>query len=159
MSEPQLTHVDESGKAQMVDVGQKPTTRRHACAAATVRMSESAAQAVRDNSSRKGDVLQVARLAAIGAAKRTDEWIPLCHSIGLDKVSVEFEWLTGTTLEVTVSAVATGKTGVEMEAMVACSCAALTIYDMCKAIDRTMTIESVRLLSKSGGQRGDYQRS
>ena len=116
------------------------------------------AYAIRNNQLTKGEVLQVARLAAIGAAKRTDELIPLRHSLGLDAVEVSFEWSSETQLKISVTTQSTSRTGVEMEAMVAASIAALTVYDMCKAIDREMTIGSIQLESKSGGTRGDYQR-
>jgi cyclic pyranopterin phosphate synthase len=121
-------------------------------------MNAATAEAVRDNQLRKGDVLQVARLAAIAAAKRTDELIPLCHTVPLDEVQVDFQWLEPTRLQVRATAHATGQTGVEMEALVAASLAALTIYDMCKASDRSLTIECIQLESKSGGVRGDYHR-
>lgn len=121
-------------------------------------MQPGTAQAIRNNQLSKGEVLQVARLAAIGAAKRTDELIPLCHSLGLDSVEVNFEWASETELKISVTTQSTSRTGVEMEAMVAASIAALTVYDMCKAIDREMIVSNVQLESKSGGTRGDYQR-
>jgi cyclic pyranopterin monophosphate synthase len=154
-----LTHVDEQGAARMVDVGAKSVTFRSATARAVCNMNIETAESVRANSIRKGDVLQVARLAGIGAAKRTDELIPLCHSVLLDSVSVEFEWLTDTALQVLATANCSGRTGVEMEAMVAVSMASLTVYDMCKASDREIRIERVELLRKSGGVRGDFERS
>ncbi len=154
----QLTHVDSLGKARMVDVGDKPTTHRTAAARAICVMNAATAQAIRDNSLSKGDVLQVARLAGISAAKRTDELIPLCHSVPLDAVQVEFQWLDLTRLQVVTTASCTGRTGVEMEALVAASVAALTVYDMCKSGDRAMSIEVIQLQSKSGGARGDFQR-
>jgi len=153
-----LTHVDAQGHARMVSVAEKPVTRRTASATAVCAMNATTAEAVRENQLRKGDVLQVARLAAIAAAKRTDELIPLCHTVPLDEVQVEFQWLEPTRLQVRVTARATGQTGVEMEALVAAGLAALTIYDMCKASDRSMTIECIQLQSKSGGVRGDYHR-
>ncbi len=107
----------------------------------------------------KGDVLSVARIAAIQAAKRTDELIPLCHSLPLDGVQVEFQWLSQTELKILVTASVTAQTGVEMEALVGASLAALTVYDMCKAVDRSLSIESIVLESKSGGASGDYQRT
>ncbi|QDV26623.1 Cyclic pyranopterin monophosphate synthase accessory protein [Aureliella helgolandensis] len=143
----------------MIDVGDKAVSRRSATASAHCRMNADTARAVRGNSLRKGDVLQVARLAAIGAAKRTDELIPLCHSIPLDSVQVAFAWLEPELLEIQVTAVATGKTGVEMEAMVGASLAALTVYDMCKSSDREMVVENVQLLHKVGGVRGEFQRA
>lgn len=153
-----FTHLDEFGAAQMVDVGGKPHSRRTACARAVCTMSPTTAKSIREVTSKKGDVLPVARLAGIGAAKRTDELIPLCHGIPIERVDVEFEWLNETQLEIRVTSACTGKTGVEMEAMVGASIAALTVYDMCKAMDREMQIGSVELLSKTGGSRGDYHR-
>lgn len=158
MEEEHLTHVDRTGAAQMVDVGGKAVTRRTAVAEAVCRMNQAAADAIRHNNHRKGDVLQVARIAAISGAKRTDELIPLCHSVPMDQLATEFEWLDRCTLRIEVVAVATGKTGVEMEAMMGASLAALTIYDMCKAMDRSIRIEQVSLCSKTGGSRGDYVR-
>lgn len=142
----------------MIDVGDKSITRRRATAQAVCVMNLETAQAVRSNTLRKGDVLQVARLAAIAAAKRTDELIPLCHTLPLESVGVQFQWLDDTRLQIQVTTAATARTGVEMEAMVAASLAALTIYDMCKSSDRQLTIEGVQLLNKSGGARGDFQR-
>ena len=155
-NETKLTHVDGTGTARMVDVGAKPVSQRTARARAICSMQAATAQAIRENTSKKGDVLQVARIAAIGAAKRTDELIPLCHSIALDCVDVEFHWLDGQRLQIEVVSATSGKTGVEMEALVGASLAALTVYDMCKAMDRSLRIESVELLSKTGGTRGDY---
>ncbi len=153
-----LTHVDPQGRARMVDVGDKPVSQRLASATAICVMNAVTAQAIRDNSMSKGDVLQVARLAGITAAKRTDELIPLCHTVPLDSVHLEFHWLEPTRLQVLTTARSTGRTGVEMEALVAASVAALTVYDMCKSSDRAMTIEGIQLQSKSGGARGDFQR-
>lgn len=153
-----LTHIDDSGQARMVNVGDKPDSKRFATASAVCRMQSSTATMIQQNQLAKGDVLHVARLAAIMAAKRTDELIPLCHSIPLNGVEVAFEWLGPTQLKIAVDVQSTGKTGVEMEAMVAVSIAALTIYDMCKAVDRTMSVEVVQLESKSGGVRGDFRR-
>lgn len=153
-----LSHIDPQGSAHMVDVGDKSITRRQATARAVCVMNAETAQAVRNNTLRKGDVLSVARLAAIAAAKRTDELIPLCHTLPLESVEVHFQWLGDQRLEVQVTTAATARTGVEMEAMVAASLAALTIYDMCKSSDRQLTIEQVQLLNKTGGARGDFQR-
>lgn len=154
-----LSHIDPQGNAHMVDVGDKSITRRQATAQAVCVMNAETAQAVRNNTLRKGDVLQVARLAAIAAAKRTDELIPLCHTLPLESVGVQFQWLDEQRLQIQVTTAATARTGVEMEAMVAASLAALTIYDMCKSSDRQLTIEQVQLLYKSGGARGDFQRA
>lgn len=153
-----LTHLDAAGKARMVDVGSKPETARSATAAGRVRMSKDAFSALAGGTAKKGDVLAVARVAGIQAAKRTSEWIPLCHAIPLSSVTVDFE-LDSKALAVDVTATATcvGRTGVEMEALVAVSCASLTIYDMLKAVDRSIVIERVRLLAKSGGKSGDWR--
>ncbi len=153
-----LSHVDSQGAARMVDIGDKPVSRRAATARAVCAMNLATAEAVRNNSATKGDVLGVARLAGIGAAKRTDELIPLCHGLPLESVAVDFSWLDTTHLEVTATVHCTGKTGVEMEALVAANVAALTVYDMCKSSDRAMRIEWVELVRKSGGVRGDFER-
>lgn len=153
-----MSHVDEAGKARMVDVGEKSISRRVAVAQAVVVLSEAASEAIRSNTIKKGDVLGVARIAAIAAAKRTDELIPLCHSVPLDKLEVRFLWLDACRLKIEAEAIATARTGVEMEALVASTNAALTVYDMCKAIDKSISIEAVELVSKTGGLRGDYQR-
>jgi cyclic pyranopterin monophosphate synthase len=154
-----FSHLDASGDAQMVNVGSKQISVRQASATASCLMKASTADAIRADQIGKGNVLQVARLAAISAAKRTDELIPLCHSIGLDSVTVEFNWPNPQHLRIVVLTQATARTGVEMEALVAASIAALTVYDMCKSIDREMQITQVEVLSKSGGSRGDFQRS
>ena len=154
-----FSHLDEDGAAQMVHVGQKPISLRTAVASAVCKMNLQTADAVRAQATAKGDVLQVARLAAISAAKRTDELIPLCHSLPLDSVEVEFRWVDPQRLEISVRVRATGRTGVEMEAMTAASVGALTVYDMCKASDRAMEIGEIRLLRKTGGVRGDYERN
>jgi cyclic pyranopterin phosphate synthase len=155
----QLNHLDADGNARMVDVGDKPATSRTAQAASRIAMSVEAAEAIRGQALKKGDAMAVARIAAISAVKQTSQLIPLCHLILIDGVNVDFEWLDPQTLECRVSVRSTGKTGVEMEALTAASVAALAIYDMCKAIDRSMEIQSVRLLEKTGGQRGDFHRS
>ncbi|MBX3423987.1 MAG: cyclic pyranopterin monophosphate synthase MoaC [Pirellulaceae bacterium] len=154
----QLTHLDSSGQARMVNVADKPVSLRTATASALCSMNAATAQAIRDNQVAKGDVLSVAKLAAISACKRTSELIPLCHNVGLDGVNVEFQWLSPCQLQITVQSQATARTGVEMEAMVGASVAALTVYDMCKSSDRSLSISQVLLLSKSGGLRGDYRR-
>ena len=158
MSE-RLTHLDERGRARMVDVGGKEITHRVCVARGEVRMSRATLEKISDGSLAKGDVLAAARLAGIVAAKRTDEWIPLAHALPLDSVRVELEPdLEGERLVIEARAEAHWKTGVEMEALVAVSAAGLTVYDMCKAVDRGMTIESVRLVHKRGGKSGDYTR-
>lgn len=158
MSE-RLTHLDEQGRARMVDVGEKPITRRECVACAEVHMEPATLAKITDGEIPKGDVLATARLAGIQAAKRTDEWIPLAHPLPLDSVEVE---LTpdpaGTRLFVQATVRAHWRTGVEMEALVAASAAGLTVYDMCKAVDRSMRLEAVRLVRKSGGKSGDWQR-
>ncbi|TNE31167.1 MAG: cyclic pyranopterin monophosphate synthase MoaC [Alphaproteobacteria bacterium] len=150
-----LTHLDETGAAHMVDIGAKAATARKAVAGGVIRMSADALAAIKAGDAPKGDVLGTARIAAIMAAKRTSDLIPLCHPIGLDSVDVEFEFAEGG-VRVTASASLTGKTGVEMEAMVAASVALLTIYDMAKALDKGMVIGEVRLLEKFGGKSGHW---
>ena len=155
-TEPQLTHVDQSGAAQMVDVGHKPDTRREAVARGRVAMRPQTLALIRDNALDKGDVLAVARIAGIMAAKNTSQLIPLCHPLPLSKVAVEFDLdADASAVNIAATARTTGKTGVEMEALTAVSVAALTIYDMCKAVDRAMRIEAVRLARKTGGKSGD----
>lgn len=152
-----LSHVGPEGDARMVDVGDKAVTRRSARAEGAVRMSAAAFELVRSDAVEKGDVLGVARLAGIQAAKRTAELIPLCHPLALDRIDVEATLdpsLPG--VRVTATAGVEGKTGVEMEALTAVAVACLTVYDMVKAADRAMTIEAVRLVHKSGGRSGDY---
>jgi len=153
-----FSHLDAQGSARMVNVGDKPVTQRRASASAICEMNRLTADAIRAGQIGKGDVLQVARLAAISASKRTDELIPLCHSLGLDSVEVEFHWLDPQQLQIVVHVQATAKTGVEMEAMLAASVGALTVYDMCKSSDRALRIMNLQLISKSGGVRGDYAR-
>jgi cyclic pyranopterin phosphate synthase len=155
-----LSHVDVTGRARMVDVTEKPVTRRTAIAEGLVRMSEKAFALVRENAVAKGDVLRTAEVAGTMAGKRTGELIPLCHPLPLDLVQVECSAapeLPG--VRITATAAATGRTGVEMEALTAVSVACLTVYDMVKAVDRAMTIECIRLLEKTGGTRGDWRRS
>jgi len=152
-----LSHIDDQGKARMVDVGSKDVTDRVAVAGAEIHMEQSTLELVQSGWFDKGDVLGVARVAGVMAAKKTSDLIPLCHPLALTQVLVEFENLepeTGLLVRSTVKT--SGKTGVEMEALTAASVAALTVYDMCKAVDRSMTIDKVRLLRKSGGKSGDY---
>jgi cyclic pyranopterin phosphate synthase len=153
-----LTHIDESGNARMVDVGDKQQTAREAVASARVRTREDVVQQIAAHALGKGDVLAVARVAGIMAAKRTAELIPLCHPLSLDTVAVDFD-LGRETIEIRASARTHGKTGVEMEALAAAAVAGLTIYDMCKAVDRRMVIERVQLEQKSGGKSGQFSRS
>jgi len=154
-----LTHLDEHGKATMVDVSDKSASLREARAFARVRMQAQTLALVADNGLKKGDVLAVARIAGIQAAKKCADLIPLCHPLMLTKVAVDFVLNTeDSSIEITSYCKLTGQTGVEMEALTAASVAALTIYDMCKAVDMGMVIEEVCLLEKSGGRRGHYQR-
>lgn len=153
-----LTHLDADGRAEMVDVGSKPETERVAVAEGAVIMGAETLEAILHGNMKKGDVVAVARLAGIMAAKRTHELIPLCHPLALTKVAVDIEpddSLPG--LRVRSMARVTGKTGVEMEALTAASVACLTIYDMAKALDRNMTITGLRLLEKMGGQSGSWR--
>jgi cyclic pyranopterin phosphate synthase len=157
----ELSHVDESGQARMVDVGAKDDTERVAIARARVCMRPATLALIRANAAKKGDVLTVAQVAGIQAAKRTHELIPLCHPLLLTHISLELEpgelgdeaWV-----DLTATVRTTGKTGVEMEALTAASIAALTVYDMCKAVDRGMTITGVRLAHKKGGKSGEWNR-
>jgi cyclic pyranopterin phosphate synthase len=154
-----LTHVNDRGEAKMVDVGGKAATRRSATACSSILMSRQAADAIRNDALKKGDCIAVARIAAIQAAKQASNLIPLCHMLLIDSVDVTHEWLTPTELRWAITVTSTGPTGVEMEALTAASVAALTVYDMCKAVDRSMVISRVLLLSKVGGARGDYNRT
>lgn len=155
----QLTHTDARGKAVMVDVGGKPVSRRTAVATATVLLPAKAFRLVQENQLTKGDALGVARLAGIMAAKQTATLIPLCHPLPLDRVAVSVELAAERSAAiVTATCQTTARTGVEMEALTAAALAALTLYDMCKAVSHDITITDVRLVSKTGGQRGDYQR-
>lgn len=184
MSMSNFPHLNADGAARLVDISEKPATRRHAVAKSRISMAEETAWALRsatgqplpgdpndhagmkqaDNGAflhpelKKGDCFPIARIAAIQAAKNACQWIPLCHMIPLDAVDVSYAWLSKNELEWTVSVTATWKTGVEMEALAGASAAALTTYDMCKAIDRSMEITQIALWSKSGGKSGDYHR-
>lgn len=151
-----LTHLDAAGAAHMVDVSGKAETRREAIASGHVAMSPAALSAIRDGAAAKGDVLAVARVAGIMAAKKTAELIPLCHPLPLDRVAIDFAF-DDSGVVATATATTTGKTGVEMEAMTAVSVALLTIYDMAKAVDKAMTIGGVHLVSKTGGKSGDWR--
>jgi cyclic pyranopterin phosphate synthase len=153
-----LTHFDDRGGSRMVDVSGKPVTDRRATASGLVRMAPETLRLILDRRVAKGDVLEVARLAGIMAAKRTGDLIPLCHPLGLDAVEVVLEPTDDHTLRIEAAARVQGRTGVEMEALTAVTVAALTVYDMCKAVDRSMTIDEVRLEAKSGGRSGDYRR-
>jgi cyclic pyranopterin phosphate synthase len=155
-----LTHLDGEGNARMVDVGDKPVTGRRAVARAVVRMAPETAAAVVAGDAPKGDVLGTARIAGIQAAKRTGELIPLCHPLALDHVDVDARVDAGAgTVTLTAEVRVTARTGVEMEAMTAAAVAALTVYDMVKGLERGVTVEDVRLISKSGGRSGHWQRA
>jgi len=152
-----LTHFDAAGQAHMVDVGGKEETHRVAVATGCIRMQPATFALVESGSAKKGDVIGIARTAAIMASKRTAELIPLCHPIALNRVAVDFELHPeDSTIHCTVTAETRGRTGVEMEALTAAQIGLLTIYDMCKAVDRGMTIDGVRLLEKHGGKSGDW---
>jgi len=153
----ELTHLDEQGKARMVDVAAKAETARVAVASGRILLAPETVQLLRDNAVPKGDVIAVARVAGIMAAKKTSELIPLCHPLPITKVSLDFVILE-TEVEITATVGVTGKTGVEMEALTAVSVAALTIYDMVKAVDRVAVITDIRLDEKSGGKSGDFRR-
>lgn len=152
-----LSHFDESGQAVMVDVAAKPVTARSATARARVVMQRATLDLILAGGAKKGDVLGVARLAGIMAAKRTADLIPLCHPLPLDAVAVDLVPAPPETVEITATVRTTGRTGVEMEALTAASIAALTVYDMCKAVDRGMRVEGLRLVAKSGGKSGDFR--
>ena len=158
MTRQPFTHLDARGHARMVDVGGKEITRRSATASAIVRTTPAVIRAIRRQAVAKGDVLAVARIAGIQAAKRTDELIPLCHSLGLDAVDVALT-LGRSEVRVRATASLSGRTGVEMEALTAAATAALTVYDMCKALDRGMVIDAVQLEEKSGGRSGLWRRA
>ncbi|MDL1861974.1 cyclic pyranopterin monophosphate synthase MoaC [Betaproteobacteria bacterium PRO7] len=152
-----LTHFDDAGQAHMVDVGGKEPTHRIAVAAGRIRMQPMTLDLVRSGTAQKGDVLGVARIAAIQAAKKTSELIPLCHPLPITRIAVDFSIdENACTIECRATVETRGPTGVEMEALTAVQIGLLTIYDMCKAVDRGMIIESVRLLEKHGGKSGDY---
>lgn len=154
-----LTHLDAEGRARMVDVGGKPVTERECVARGAVHMAAGTLDAIREGRILKGDVFATARIGAIQAAKRTHEWIPLAHPLPLDLVDVELvPDPAGPCVRIEATARATARTGVEMEALVAVTAAGLVVYDMCKAIDRGMTLEAVRLVRKRGGKSGDWTR-
>ena len=150
-----LTHIDGDGAAHMVDVSAKADTAREAQAEGTIWLNADTLEAISANALKKGDVLATARIAGIMAAKQTSDLIPLCHPLALSKVTVDFEFLDDS-IRTTTMARLTGKTGVEMEALTACSIALLTIYDMAKAMQKDMVISDIRLLSKTGGKSGDW---
>jgi cyclic pyranopterin phosphate synthase len=155
----ELSHFDSEGASRMVDVGAKPVTARMARASGRVRMAPETLALIRDRRLAKGDVLEVARLAGIMAAKQTSQLIPLCHQLPLDAVEISFSFLDESVVAIEATARVTARTGVEMESLLAVSVAALTIYDMCKAVDRSMAIEQIQLEEKQGGRSGRYQRA
>lgn len=154
-----LTHFNQAGEAHMVDIADKESSKRRAVAAGRIVMQAQTLELIQQGKHKKGDVLGVARIAGIMATKRTADLVPMCHPLALTHVSVEFETnVAQSSIECTVTAETTGKTGVEMEALNGVQVTLLTIYDMCKAVDRGMVISDVRLLQKSGGKSGDWQR-
>jgi cyclic pyranopterin phosphate synthase len=155
----ELSHFDSSGASRMVNVGEKDLTRRVARASAIVTMMSDTQQVIRQRAAAKGDVLEVARLAGIMAAKRTSDLIPLCHPILIDSAEVAFGFPDDRTIRIEATVQVTARTGVEMEALTACATAALTIYDMCKGVDRSMSIEQIQLEEKSGGRSGHFRRA
>ncbi len=158
MSNDKFTHFDDAGNAHMVDVGDKAVTERTATAAGRVHMQSSTLSQIIDGQMKKGDVLQVARLAGIMAAKRTPDLIPLCHPLALTSIKVDLSAdQDNSWVEISATVKLSGKTGVEMEALTAVSVAALTVYDMCKAVDRDMQIGDIRLLHKAGGKSGEFK--
>jgi cyclic pyranopterin monophosphate synthase len=154
----ELSHFDPGGARRMVDVGQKPVTRRTARASGVVRMAVETLSMIRDRHTAKGDVLEIARLAGIMATKRTADLIPLCHPLAIEAVSLAFHFRDDRALGIEATVQVEAKTGVEMEALMAVSVAALTVYDMCKSVDRSMTIERIQLEDKSGGRSGRWSR-
>lgn len=154
-----LTHFDNSGQAHMVDVGDKPESKRVAIASGTINMLPTTLKLILEGNAKKGDVLGIARIAAIQASKKTSELIPLCHPISLTKVAISFEVDEKlSTISCIATCETTGQTGVEMEALTAVNVGLLTIYDMCKAVDRGMVMTDIKLLEKHGGKSGDWQR-
>ncbi len=156
---PELSHFDEHGASRMVDVGRKPETERTASASGLVRMAAATVALIKDRKAAKGDVLEVARLAGIQAAKRTGELIPLCHPLPITAVAVDFAFVDDSSLAIEATVKTVGRTGVEMEALTAVSVAALAVYDMVKSTDRGVVIERIRLEEKTGGVRGDWRRA
>jgi cyclic pyranopterin phosphate synthase len=154
----ELTHINAKGEAKMVDVSPKDDTVREAVVTGGVKMNPETLTKIKQNQMKKGDVLAAARIAGIMGAKKTPDLIPLCHTILVSEISVDFEFIGDDYIKINAMAKSTGKTGVEMEAMTAAAVSALTIYDMCKAIDRGMSIENICLQKKSGGKSGTYIR-
>lgn len=153
-----LSHFDADGKAHMVDVSSKEPTKRVAIAKGRIEMKPETLSRIRDQKVQKGNVLEIARLAGIMGSKRTSDLVPLCHPISISSVRLEFAFSDASTIEVSATVEATDRTGVEMEALTSVTVAALTIYDMCKSVDREMTINDIRLTHKSGGKSGTFDR-
>jgi cyclic pyranopterin phosphate synthase len=158
MNEPTLTHIDENGASRMVDVSNKEITERVAVAHASVTMNAQTFSLIMDKQVAKGDVLEVARVAGIMAAKKTSELIPMCHPLSINSVKIDYTNNSKDTIKITAEVKITAKTGVEMEALTAVSVCALTIYDMCKSADRSMQISDIFLLKKSGGKSGVFEK-
>ncbi len=158
MNEPKLTHIDENGASRMVDVSNKEITERIALAHATVSMTAQTFSLIMDKQVAKGDVLEVARVAGIMAAKKTSELIPMCHPLNINSVKIDYSDNSKDTIEITAEVKITAKTGVEMEALTAVSVCALTIYDMCKSADKSMLISDIYLARKTGGKSGAFKR-
>jgi cyclic pyranopterin phosphate synthase len=158
MTEPSFSHVNAAGEANMVDISGKSVTARRAVATAVIHMQPETLRAIESDALKKGEVLAVARVAGIQGAKRCADLIPLCHPLPLTKVQIDFARLTDTQLHIEAQCTVEGKTGVEMEALTAASIAALTVYDMCKAIDKTMVISDLSVQEKQGGKSGDWHR-
>lgn len=158
MNEPTLTHIDENGASRMVDVSNKDVTERIASAHATVTMNNQTFSLIMDKQVAKGDVLEVARVAGIMAAKKTSELIPMCHPLNINSVKIDYSDNSKDSIEIIAEVKITAKTGVEMEALTAVSVCALTIYDMCKSADKSMQISDIFLLKKSGGKSGIYEK-
>ncbi len=158
MTEPSFSHVNAAGEANMVDISGKSVTARRAVASAVIHMQPETLRAIESDALKKGEVLAVARVAGIQGAKRCADLIPLCHPLPLTKVQIDFKRLTDTQLRIEAQCTVEGKTGVEMEALTAASIAALTVYDMCKAIDKTMMISDLCVQEKQGGKSGDWHR-
>jgi cyclic pyranopterin phosphate synthase len=154
-----LTHFNEQGRARMVDVSDKAATKRSATATSIITMKSTTLELIKQGKLKKGDVLAVAQVAGIMAAKRTSEWIPMCHPIALTGVDIQFTDNGENELYIEATVRTTGPTGVEMEALTAVSAAALTVYDMCKAVEKDMVISSTMLLAKTGGKSGDFSRN
>ena len=154
----ELTHLDETGAARMVDVGEKAVTRRTACAQSVITMKPETLRMICEDRAPKGDVFACARIAGIMAAKKTSELIPMCHPIPIESVKIDIEAVSDTQVRIISTLRCSHKTGIEMEALTGVSIALLTVYDMCKAVQKNMEITNIRLLEKSGGKSGDYKR-